>query len=334
MSNSPRNHTERSTIYLLLAVVLLFALIAIIGVPARRIPGFLGLADDGTRHFLSTPLFTLGKVSVSLLFLFKAALYILLLGIGTSRVRSLLYSRLRQTALGEARGYMLARFASMALFGLGVIVGLELTGLNLNTLAIIGGTLGLGIGFGLQSIVANWVAGLVLLIEQPVRIGDVIALQSLTGVVVRIGGRSTWVKTYDDEVVIIPNSDLTNHKVVNWTANDLKVRITIPVGVGYKSDVDLVRDLFMKIMNDHPLVIKSPAPEVIFEALGESSLNFRLRFWAGVYPDHDHYALKSDLYFSILKTCRAHGIDLPFPQRDVHLLPGTEVVPAAPSAQG
>ena len=128
--------------------------------------------------------------------------------------------------------------------------------LNLNTLAIIGGTLGIGVGFGLQQIVGNWVAGLVLLVEQPVRIGDVINVRSLTGTIIKIGGRSTWVRTYDDEVVIIPNSDLTNHQVVNWTANDLKVRITIPVGVGYGSDPEQVRATLLQIMEQNAEVLK------------------------------------------------------------------------------
>ena len=220
--------------------------------------------------------------------------------------------------MGEARAYTLARFASMTVYAFGLLVGLEWTGLNLNTLAIIGGTLGIGVGFGLQQIVGNWVAGLVLLVEQPVRIGDVINVRSLTGTIVKIGGRSTWVRTYDDEVVIIPNSDLTNHAVVNWTANDLKVRITMPVGVGYQSDPEQVRATLLQIMDQNADVLKIPTPEVIFEGLGDSSLDFRLRFWAEVFPDRDHHGLKSDLYFAILKSFRQKGIDA-FPQRDVHL---------------
>ena len=312
--------SQRRWRYLVIGIVLAVLVALAIWVSPQRLPEVLGFADTDVRQFLTMKLFTVGKVSVSIVFLLKSVVFLLLLSMMTAKVRKLLYARLRQTAMGDARAYMLARFASMSVFGIGLLAGLEITGLNLNTIAIIGGTLGVGVGFGLQTIVSNWVAGLILLIEQPIRIGDVIALQSLTGVIVRIGGRSTWLRTYDDEVVIIPNSDLTNHKVVNWTANDLKVRLTIPVGVGYQSDPDQVRDLLMKIMSDSSGVLKSPAPEVIFEALGESSLNFRLRFWAEVLPDRDHYALKSDLYFAILKSFREQGIEIPFPQRKVHLL--------------
>ena len=112
---------------------------------------------------------------------------------------------------------------------------------------------------------------------------------------------------------------MTNHQVVNWTVNDLKVRLTIPVGVGYGSDPEQVRTSLLQIMDQNGEVLKTPPPEVIFKDLGDSSLDFRLRFWADVSPDRDHEALKSDLYFAILKSLRQQGIEIPFPQRDVHL---------------
>ena len=112
---------------------------------------------------------------------------------------------------------------------------------------------------------------------------------------------------------------MSNQRVGKWTANDLKVRITIPVGVGYGSDPEQVRTTLLQIMDQNADVLKAPPPEVIFEGLGDSSLDFRLRFWAEVFPDHDHQGLKSDLYFAILKSFRQLGIEIPFPQRDVHL---------------
>jgi small-conductance mechanosensitive channel len=318
--------SKRNTIFLWIALLLLLVVIAIDFGPYEA-SGVVGMLNSDVHRFLTMRLFSLGQVSISILFLLKSALFLLLLSVAAARVRTLLYARLRRTAVGEARGYLLARFAAMGVYALGLLVGLEWTGLNLNTLAIVGGTLGIGIGFGLQQVVGNWVAGLVLLVEQPIRIGDVINVRGLSGVVVRIGGRSTWVRTYDDEVVIIPNSDLTNHQVVNWTANDLKVRLSIPVGVGYQSNIEQVRATLMQIMSANPEVLQDPAPEVIFQALGDSSLNFLLRFWAEVLPDRDHYGLKSDLYLVILKRFREQGIEIPFPQRDVHLRT-TDVPPA------
>ena len=308
----------RSTAYLVAALVLL-VVIVVIDVDWKDFSGILGESGGHVRHALNLQLFSVGQASISILFVLKAILFLLLLSGFIRWLRHQIYFRLRQTAMGESRAYLTARFSSIVMYAFGLLLGLEWTGLNLNTLAIIGGTLGIGVGFGLQQIVGNWVAGLVLLIEQPVRIGDVISVKSLAGTIVRIGGRSTWVRTYDDEVVIIPNSDLTNHQVVNWTANDLKVRLTLPVGVSYGSDPEQVRNSLLQIMEENSEVLKTPPPEVIFKDLGDSSLDFLLRFWAEVSPEQDHYGLKSDLYFAILKSFRELGIEIPFPQRDVHL---------------
>jgi|SRR5208337_3434793 len=313
--------TTRSKV--LLWAGLLLAVLVVVGVrmAPKEMPSLLDLMGDHARQFLTTPLFRLGKLSVTISFLIKSFVFLLVLNFVASWVRKVLYSGLRShTALGDERRYALARFGSIAVFAIGLLVGLESAGVDLNTLAIIGGTLGIGVGFGLQSIVANWVAGLVLLIEQPVRIGDCIdARNGVSGVIVKIGGRSTWVRTYNNEVVIIPNSDLTGHQVTNWTANDARVRLTIPVGVGYSSDVNQVRELLMGIMGRNSGILADPAPEVIFKGLGDSSLDFLLRFWTLVNPDYDHYGMKSDLYFAILEAFRNHGIEMPFPQRDLHL---------------
>ncbi len=309
---------KRGKVYLWAALGLL-AVIVLIDFDWKNFSGILGEGGGRIRHALNLRLFSLGQASISVLFLLKAILFVLLLSGALRWLRHQIYIRLRRTAMGDSRAFLLARFTSIVMYALGLLVGVEWTGLNLNTLAIVGGTVGIGVGFGLQQIVGNWVAGLVLMIEQPVRIGDVISVKSLAGTIVRIGGRSTWVRTYDDEVVIIPNSDLTTHQVVNWTANDLKVRLTIPVGVSYGSDPEQVRNTLLQIMEQNSEVLKAPPPEVIFKDLGDSSLDFLLRFWAVVSPDQDHYGLKSDLYFAILKSFREQGIEIPFPQRDVHL---------------
>jgi small-conductance mechanosensitive channel len=285
----------------------------------ERLPRAFDVIGIDTREFVRLPLFTLGKLPVTLTFLIKTCIFLVFLIFVSSRIHALLYFGLRRyTALGEQRRYMLARFGSMAFFVIGLTIGLESAGLNLNTLTILGGTLGLGVGFGLQSIVANWVAGLTLLIEQPVRIGDRVDVKETTGVIVKIGGRSTWIRTYDNEVIIVPNSHMTNNLVTNWTANDSKVRLAIPVGVGYNSDPNQVRELLLEIAHKHPEVLSEPAPEVVFTDLGASSLNFLLRFWT-VIRNCDNYGLKSDLYFAIFEVFRKHGIEMPFTQQDVHL---------------
>jgi small-conductance mechanosensitive channel len=142
-------------------------------------------------------------------------------------------------------------------------------------------------------------------------------MDGTSGVVTKIGARSTWIRTYSNEVLIVPNSNLTNNLLTNWTANDPKIRLAIPVGIGYSSNPEQVRTLLLKIAAEHPDVLTEPAPEVIFKDLGTSSLDFLLRFWT-IVGDHDNDGLISDLYFSIFRVLRAHDIEIPFTQQDDH----------------
>jgi small-conductance mechanosensitive channel len=174
------------------------------------------------------------------------------------------------------------------------------------------------VGLGLQPIVANFVSGLILLLERPVRLGDRIDVGGSNGAVIRIGGRSTWVCTNDNEVIIVPNSDFITNRVINWTANDPKVRFALKIGVSYASDPQRVKAILLEIAAGHPDVLHEPSPEVIFENLGDSSLNVLLRIWATKELGNPQ-ALKSDLYFSIFDSFRSEGIEMPFPQRDLHL---------------
>jgi len=134
----------------------------------------------------------------------------------------------------------------------------------------------------------------------------------------RIGGRSTWIRTSDNEIIIIPNSEFVTARVTNWTANDRSVRFSIPVGVSYASDPEKVRELLIEVAQQHPDVLTDPAPEVVFEGLGDSSLNFLLRVFT-VNQVQTPFKLKSDLYFSIFRTFGQHGVEIPFPQRDLHI---------------
>jgi len=306
-----------SRIVAVTAVAILALLLGLALVPRGH--SLVDLLGSDARHLLERPLFTLGKLTVTPVFLIKAFVFLLLLSLLCSKLRHLVYVKLVQTkAVGQERSYMLARFASIAIYVIGFLVGLELAGVSLNTLAILAGTLGIGIGFGLQSLVANWVAGLVLLVEQPIRIGDCIAVGNTSGVVVRIGGRGTSVRTYDNELIIVPNSTFTTTQVTNWSGNDPSIRLSIPVGVSYDSDPDTVRTLLLQIAHQHPDVLSDPAPEVVIAELGDSTLNFLLRFWRMIGQD-DNYRIKSDLYYSILRVFAEQRIEMPFPQRDLHV---------------
>ena len=304
---------------ILLAFVTVILLVLIVVYVAPRGPSAIDRIGVDARHALRVPLFTLGKLAVTPVFLLKALLFLLLLSVVANRLRNVTYQRLAQYAgISRERSYLLARTASLTLYFIGLMAGLEWAGVSLNTLAIVAGTLGIGLGFGLQSLVSNWVAGLVMLVEQPVRLGDCIAVGNTTGVVTRIGGRGTWVLTFDNEIIIVPNSSFITNEVTNWSANDTKIRLWIPVSVAYDSDPEQVRTTLLEIAGQHPQVLRDPAPEAVLADLGDSTMDFRLRFWRIIGPD-DNYRIKSDLYFTVLKVFAERKIEMPYPQQDVHV---------------
>ncbi|MGH9502674.1 MAG: mechanosensitive ion channel family protein [Terriglobales bacterium] len=279
------------------------------------------LGEVGIRlnHVLVHPLFTMGGLPVTLIFLLKVGIFLVALLLISHFVMVLLHKRiLTHTPLEAGQKYAVARVVSYLVFVLGLVIGLQSLGVNLNSLVVVGGALGIGVGLGLQAIVSNFVAGLVLLLEQPVKLGDRVQVGETLGDVVRLQGRSTWIRTNDNVVIIVPNSEFINQRVTNWTANDRQVRISLSLGVAYSSNVKMVRDVLLAIAGKHPDVLADPGPEVVFVEFGDSSLNFDLRVWT-VLQVQTPARLKSDLYFSIFEEFAAKGIEIPFPQRDLHL---------------
>lgn len=286
---------------------------------AVLIPDLLSDLSGGSRHALLYSFFKIGGVAITPIFLLKAVAFLTLLTVVAKVVQKAVISRvLSHLHISDSQKFALGKFATYALFSGGLFVGLQSLGVNLSSLLVFGGAVGVGVGLGLQNVVSNFVAGLILLVEQPIRMGDRIATKTTLGDVVRIGGRSTWIRTNDNVVIIIPNSDFINHPVTNWTANDPNVRISLPVGVGYASNPEEVRTLLLQAADAHPAVLKQPKADVIFTSYGDNSIDFSLRVWTA---DHAHTpaVLQSDLYFDLFKRFKAAGIELPFPQRDLHL---------------
>ena len=177
--------------------------------------------------------------------------------------------------------------------------------------------LSLGIGFGLQEIVSNFVSGLILLFERPLQVGDLVQVGETVGVVERINIRATTVRTLDNEFILVPNRELVTKDVVNHTHNDPRLRVRVPVGVAYGSDLELVREALLSAARDNRLVLKRPAPEAFFKGFGDSSLDFELRAW--ISRPLDRPAVTSELNNKIDEAFRAAGVTIPFPQRDLHL---------------
>jgi len=224
---------------------------------------------------------------------------------------------LTHTSMDRGHQYALVRGAGYIIFLLGLIFGLDTTGINLRSLLVLGGALGVGIG-RLQNIVANFVAGIVILWEGPVKVGDFIDVGNTHGEVIRIGARGTWVRTYDNEVIIVPNSDFINSRVANWTANDRTVRMTIPLGVSYDSDLEMVREVLLDIAKRNEQVMVDPAPAVLVTGFGDNSVNISLRVSTTIMTDRTG-SLKSDLFMKIFRVFRENKIEMPFPQQDVRV---------------
>ena len=278
-----------------------------------------GMLNEGVRRFLQWPLFTIGKVPLTPLFLIKCTVFLIGLSLFSRLFRNILSKRiLNHTSMDRGQQYAFVRAAGYVIFLLGLIIGLDTTGLNLRSLMVVGGALGVGIGFGLQNIVANFVAGIVILWEGPVKVGDFIDVGATRGEVIRIGARGTWVRTFDNEVIIVPNSEFIHGRVANWTANDRTVRFTIPLGVSYDSDLNMVRDVLLDIAKGNEEVLADPPPGFMVTAFGDNSVNVSLRVSTVTVTDRTGY-LKSDLMMEIFRVFRERKIEMPFPQRDVHV---------------
>jgi small-conductance mechanosensitive channel len=299
---------------LLIVFSLLVAVIIAGAVLLGRIPATAGLFA-----IWETAYFHLGNVAVSPELVFEAFVFLILLAFFTRYARRFLRNEvLSHTALDQGQRYAIERTVGYAVFAMGLFVGMQIVGLNLSSLAFLGGAVGIGVGFGLQPIASNFASGLILLLERPIKVGDRIEVGDLNGDVVRIGGRSTWVRTNANLIIIVPNAEFTTGRVTNWTANDRQVRFSFPVGVAYGSDPEQVRTVLLALAVAHPDVLSTPAPEVLLASFGDSSVNFELRVWT-ITQVQTPSRLKSDLYFEIVRQFAAHGISIPFPQRDVYI---------------
>ncbi|MEN8807872.1 MAG: mechanosensitive ion channel domain-containing protein [Desulfobacterales bacterium] len=223
----------------------------------------------------------------------------------------------------------IARLVHYVLIFVGFVLALLALGFEFTKLTIILSALGVGIGFGLQGVVNNFVSGLILLFERPVRVGDYIEIGGNWAEIDKIGLRATTVQTFDQADVIIPNADLITNQVTNWTLSNRRVRLIIPVGVAYGSDVPLVMETLIACAKTSSNVAKAPAPQVLFLSFGESSLDLELRVW--VLDAEDRIKVKSELHQEIDRRFREAKIEIAFPQRDLHLRSLDESVTLQPT---
>jgi small-conductance mechanosensitive channel len=294
---------------ILLVLVVLLPLLGPWGIFAAD---FFGVVRDATFGL------RIGEVTISFTTIFTAFATILIGILATRAVQRWLSTQfLPRTALDSS-----LQNSVSTIFGyIGVIAALSLAlaqlGVDFQKITLVAGALSIGIGFGLQSVVSNFVSGLILLAERPIRVGDIISVKGEEGRVLRIHVRATEIETGDRSNVIIPNSELITQVVKNRTYTDTFARVMVPVGVAYGSDVAKVRDILLDIAKSHPHVMPMPAPTVFLTGFGESAINFELG-WL-VRNIGDGPGIKSDICFSILERFQAEGIVMPFPQRNIRI---------------
>jgi potassium efflux system protein len=221
-----------------------------------------------------------------------------------------------------------ARFAIRTLTGyaisiVGVVSAFHLMGLGWEKVQWLAAAISVGLGFGLQEIFANFISGLIILFERPIRVGDVVTVGDVSGTVTKVEIRATTIQTWDRKELIVPNKEFITGRVVNWSLSDQTLRVTFKVGIDYKANPDQVRKLLLEVANNQPLALKDPSPQALMTEFGDSALLFELRIYI---PNLDNY---TDFYHSvnadIYKKLQENGITIPFPQRDVHLIPPTAV---------
>ena len=195
---------------------------------------------------------------------------------------------------------------------------LSLLNIPISVFAWIGGAFALGIGLGSQNIVNNFISGLIMMAERPVKVGDIIDLEGVTGVVEHIGARSTHVKSFDNTHIVVPNSSFLEKNILNWTLSDDIVRTTIKIGVAYGSPTDKVENLLKESVYEENLALRKPPPQVLFADFGNSSLDFELLFWTHVPDMLELKRLKSRVRHRINKKFIENELSIPFPQLDVH----------------
>ena len=268
---------------------------------------------------LKVPLFTLGDSPFTLNTFIYLVTSTLILSLAASALNKVIaYRLLSKSQIELGVRIAIGSIVKYLLLVIGFIIILQTAGINLSSLTILMGALGVGIGFGLQNITNNFVSGIIILLERPIKVGDRIEVDKVSGNVVDISMRATEILTNDNISIIVPNSQFISQTVINWSHTNRSVRFNFPVGVSYREDPQVVKQVLLDIAMDNPGVLKNPRPDVLFFEYGESAMNFNLRVWTREYINSPG-VLRSQLYYEIARRFREKGIEIPFPQYDIHI---------------
>ena len=298
--------------------VLLILLIIVIGLGAF---GYL----DQFIAFLNSPKLTLQveQVQVTPYRVIKIIVFIsLFLMLSATLTRALGHQLTRVHGLNSSNRELIIKAMQIVSAFIIFIVTLDILNIDLTAFAVVGGAIGIGVGFGLQKIASNFISGIILLMEKSIRLGDVIELSDGTwGIIRRIGGRYTLVESFDAKELMVPNEDFITSRVTNWTYSNPRARVSVPVGVAYGSDLDVVKQCILDAAREHPLCGATPEATVFLREFGDNSVNFLLYFWIDDVRS-GRYLAQSEVMFGIWRKFKEKGIEIPFPQRDIHIRSG------------
>jgi small-conductance mechanosensitive channel len=276
------------------------------------------------KEFLDHPLFTLGKSSVTFSTILYLIISITLLFFLSGKLKKLLQNRILvkyNVELGVRQA--ISTILRYLIIVIGLVVIFQTAGIDLSFITILAGALGVGIGFGLQNITNNFVSGIVILIERPVKVGDRIEVnttsgEKVNGDVINISARATTIVTNDNIAIIVPNSNLITSAVINWSYNDRRVRFNFVVPVHYDEDPEVVKKILLEVASENEGVLKNPVSDVLLDEFADSSINYILRVWTSSYIQKPG-VLRSQLYYAIARKFKENNITIPYHQLDLYV---------------
>ncbi len=280
---------------------------------------FLDLIESGLK-FLKSLAFNVGELHISALIIMKFLISLVIIGWVSSIILRSLKKQIRRSKLDYNTRELLIKGLELFIYFTAFLIILNIIGIDLTAFAVLGGALGVGIGFGLQKITSNFISGIVILMGKAVRVGDIVELEgtSIVGTVKSLGIRNMLVEGFDLKETFIPNEDLITGKLTNWTYSNSQGRIDFTIGVSYKTDLKKAISLVLGVAKKHPEVSKSPsAPSCYLKEFGDSSINLLVIIW--IDDVRERLRIKSEIMLAVWDVFVKNGIEIPFPQRDVHL---------------
>lgn len=270
--------------------------------------------------FLSVTTFTFGATTISALAIITGVTSMIVLIWASLLVSSIIETKLREspTVTPSAR-VLLSKLIRIVLVVLAFLFAMSSMGIDLTALAVFGGAIGVGLGFGLQKVVSNFISGVILLLDKSIKPGDVIEISGTYGRINKLAARYTSVISRDGREHLVPNEDIITQPVINWTFSDKKVRQHLPVNVSYNSDLEKAMALMMEAATESPRVIKSPESRVLIKGFGDNGIDLELRMWIRD-SENGVSNIASEVYLAIWNKFNAGGIEFPYPQRDIHIV--------------